>query len=299
MIPVILVTGFLGSGKTTFLKQLARTQADRRCLYLVNDFASVDVDGEWVRQAGVPVLALSGGSIFCRCLVTDFIRVLRQVVAGDTVLGAPPEAVIIEASGMADPRVIHQMLVETRLDAHLAVWRILAVVDPGTFHKLLHTLPNIRAQVACADTVLISKGDRYPPDVVDRTREAVQAIQPEALCLPMIMGVADLDLWAAGAPPEVAGEYARCVDPNVHRFTLEEGLPVSRDAFRALVDASGDALYRAKGFIREDDQVYAVEWSSSGIRDEPWVGPPLAPRLVCIVRADAGPRLEALWRGGP
>ena len=135
MIPLVLITGFLGSGKTTWLKQIARDHQDRCFVYLVNDFAAVDVDSELVKQAGDHVLSVAGGSIFCKCLVTEFISVLKTIAAGRAGMDALPEAVVIEASGMADPRVIHTMLKETGLDQHFKVARIIALADPGTLHK--------------------------------------------------------------------------------------------------------------------------------------------------------------------
>lgn len=296
MIPIVLVTGFLGSGKTTVLKHWAQRYRDRRFLYLVNDFASVDVDGELVRRAGPQVIALSGGSIFCHCLVTDFIRVLQQIAAGDTGLGAPPEAVIIEASGMADPRVIHRMLQETKLDAVFAVQRILALVDPGTFHKLLHTLPNIEAQVACADTILITKVDRHTADAVQATRAAALAIQPEASVRLVQNGETDEDLLATAPLPATTGDYAACVDPRFHRFTLTDPLP-DLAGFRVKTAACGPRLYRAKGFLKEGQRTVAVDWSSSGLHTEECQGePPPEPRLVCIADGPSGPDVERIWR---
>ena len=79
MIPIVLVTGFLGCGKTTLLKRFVDLHRERRFLYLVNEFNPQDVDGVLIRSEGVEVIAVPGGSLFCNCLVTDFIRTLTDI----------------------------------------------------------------------------------------------------------------------------------------------------------------------------------------------------------------------------
>lgn len=291
MIPLVLVTGFLGSGKTTLLKRIAEQNRLRRWVYLVNDFAAADVDGEWVRASADRVVSVSGGSIFCACLVTEFIRTLKRIAEDRSFLSEPPEAVVIEASGMASPKVIHRMLEETRLDATYRIRRILAVADPGTFHKLLLTLPNLRAQIEAADTVLISKMDRYTAEEIERVREAVMDIQPEALCRPAVMSEVELDLLEDRETPGVEGDYAECVDPNYHSFVLTGTLP-GPDLLHRLVQETGPSLYRMKGFIDADGRICQVDYSSSGLTIQAWPGDPPQRRLVFIVAGEHGAEIE-------
>jgi G3E family GTPase len=291
MIPLILVTGFLGSGKTTLLKRIAGLNRARRWVYLVNDFAAVDVDGEWVRTSSDRVVAISGGSIFCACLVTEFVRTLRMIAEDRSFVSEPPEMVVIEASGMASPKVIHRMLKDTRLDSVYRIHRVLAVADPGTFHKLLVTLPNVRAQIEAADTVLISKADLYTEAEVERVREAVLGIQPNVSCKPAIMHELDLDLLENRDPPGVDGEYAACVDPRYHSFVLTGALP-GIDVLRRIVREQGAGLYRMKGFTDVEGQVCQVDYSSSGLSIDPWQGDPPQRRLVFVVEGDQGAEME-------
>ena len=70
-LPICLVVGFLGSGKTSFLQETARRWIDRKLLFLVNEFSAADIDGRRLQSLARPVLSLPGGSIFCHCLITD------------------------------------------------------------------------------------------------------------------------------------------------------------------------------------------------------------------------------------
>ncbi|MEW6236392.1 MAG: GTP-binding protein, partial [Candidatus Omnitrophota bacterium] len=165
MIPVCLATGFLGSGKTTLLQRIADQRRQQRLVYIVNEFASIDIDGQRLHLPEGQMIAIPGGSIFCRCLTGEFIRVLRSVADRIGEDGSV-EGVIIEASGISDPGVIRQMLHETKLDGVYSLRRIISVADPQNLLKLIHTLPNIVKQIQVSDQVLLNKTDCYPPDVV-------------------------------------------------------------------------------------------------------------------------------------
>jgi len=115
-----------------------------------------------------------GGSIFCKCLVTQFISQLQSLPSRFGI----PEGLVIEASGMANPKVMASMLHETRLDGQYRLARIISVIDPGSFHKLRQTLPNITAQIEASDLALINKADLYSDDEVQATADALRALNP-------------------------------------------------------------------------------------------------------------------------
>ena len=116
MIPLSLVTGFLGGGKTTLLQRLIERNQGRRLAYIVNEFAEADVDGQLLELGEDQVVSIPGGSIFCRCLSGEFLRILQEIPGRFDTPDSPLEGVVIEASGIADPKVTESMLEETRLD---------------------------------------------------------------------------------------------------------------------------------------------------------------------------------------
>lgn len=155
MIPITLVTGFLGSGKTTLLKQIIKQNRDRKFVYLINEFSTEDIDGALISNDDTDTITIPGGSIFCKCLVTQFVSQLSKIPEHFSNV----ERVIIEASGIADPKVIRKMLKETHLSETYELQSVISVIDPLSFLKLLHTLPNIRSQIEAADLVIINKTD--------------------------------------------------------------------------------------------------------------------------------------------
>lgn len=267
-IPIWLVTGFLGSGKTTLLRRIVKATQQRRVLFLVNEFSAVDVDAGLIEQDGGTALGIPGGSIFCRCLVTEFVSTLQRVVAWAA--ESPIEGVVIEASGMADPGAMGRLLVETRLDDRFEVAQVVSVVDPGTFGKLCHTLPNIVHQVAAADLVLVNKVDLHTETFLDQLEGQLARINPRAARLRCARADVPLELILASPQSaghgELMGEFAMCRDPNYCRDTVTIDRTVSESRIRAFIEAAGDDLYRAKGYLHTDAGMRYVDYSAKLLR---------------------------------
>lgn len=293
MIPLCLVAGFLGSGKTTLLRRIATANRGRRLLFLVNEFSAADIDGRTLAAEGLDVIALPGGSIFCRCLVTQFIGQLDAIAA--RAAAGPLDGVVIEASGMADPRVIARLLVETRLDARYALARVIAVADPVRLLKLVRTLPAIRAQLEAADVVVLNKCDLAPPAACDGAEALARSLRPGAIVVRTVRADVDLDPFPAAPPREPAGEYAACRDPAFETFRI--ACPGEVDAARlaAAIAAAGEDLYRLKGFVQDGGCVVSVQAAGGAPVIEPAPaagGGPL--ELACIVRGGTAERLRPL-----
>ena len=296
MIPICLVTGFLGSGKTTLLRRIIERHRDERIVYLVNEFSPQDIDGALLADAEEDVVAIPGGSIFCRCLVTEFLGHLQRIPERFHREDAPVVGVVIEASGVADPRVIEQMLRETRLDAVYEPASIISVVDPGSLPRLVHTLPNIQAQIEAADVVLINKIDLFPSAEVDATEKIVREISASAKVMRTVRCGVDLELFAGARVRGLEGEYALCADPNYARFAIAFAEPVDAAALRRELEALRDEVYRAKGFVPTAEGLAYLDMSAAALTIER-AAPPGGPTgLVVIARGEDHDGVAALAR---
>lgn len=283
MLPICLVTGFLGAGKTTFLKNVVARNRDRKIVYLINEFSAHDVDGAIVSAENPNVVSIPGGSIFCKCLVTEFIGQLKKAAQH----WPDAEGVVIEASGMANPKVMEQMLVETGLDKLYRLATVVSVIDPSSFFKLRHTLPNIIAQIEASDVVLINKTDRNPPEKIAETYALVRQINPAAERIQTVRCEAEIDLFAEHVPRGLQGEYAKCRDPNYATFVTEQ--PFNGTTLAAFVRAHADDIYRVKGTLADE----FFDYSIAGIIRTPQPG--AGSKLAWIVKGSAGEKIaEAL-----
>jgi len=281
ILPICLVTGFLGTGKTTLLKHIVARRRDRKIVYLINEFSAQDVDGAVVAAENPNVVSIPGGSIFCKCLVTEFIRELKNTAER----WSDADGVVIEASGMANPKVMEQMLAETGLDRLFRLATVVSVVDPNSFLKLRHTLPNILAQIEAADIVLINKTDRSPPEKTTETEALVRQINPAAECIRSVRCEVELDLFAQHAPRGLQGEYAKCRDPRYETFVTNE--PLDGAALERFTHERAADIYRVKGCLPGE----FFDYSTAGVTRTP--RPVAAPALAWIVRGGAGAEIRS------
>jgi len=294
MIPLCLVTGFLGSGKTTFLKQIAARHAAEKIVYLVNEFSPHDVDGLVLEEVEDDVVSIPGGSIFCRCLVTQFMGHLNTIPERFGGGDEPLRGVVIEASGVADPMVIERLLAETRLDEVYGLATIVAIIDPGSLPKLVRTLPNIRAQIAAADVVLLNKIDQFDADEVAEAERIAREINADAPIVRTVKCGADVEIFAGGRVRGLEGDYALCADPNYARFSVTFDGPVDVAALARELEGLRGEVYRAKGFVPVGDSIAYVDMSAAELSIEQAPRGDSATGLAIIARADSSEAVRDL-----
>jgi G3E family GTPase len=273
--PIWLVVGFLGAGKTTLLRRLADASRGRNLIFVVNEFSAVDVDARVIEREGAKTIAVSGGSIFCRCRVTEFVDVLRRVAeekVGNEEPGFCPGGVVIEASGMADPRSMRRLLAESGLDSRFHVAGVTAVVDPGTVLKLLSVLPNIRGQIESADLVLLNKTDLHSAAVIEKVRDAIRAINPHATVIRCERCAVDLEILLADGVPsraeQVDAAFGLCRDARYEREAVVFRNPVRLQALCEAIVSAGEGLYRVKGFVETTEGWKYLDWSAGALSSE-------------------------------
>jgi len=256
-IPTILVTGFLGSGKTTFLKRLAENHPEWRLVFLVNEFAETSVDGETLAAAGTPTQSVVGGSLFCECKAGDFIRTMRE-----TVLGAhreqPLDAVIIETSGIADPEAIGTLFNDHDLDAAFLIHRIVTVVAPKNILKLIDNMPVAAAQVRTSDTLIINKADTVPLGSLREVEAKLRALNPSAEILQASYCEVPFDLTAR--PHELPDEELATCDANPFSCRVVKPQPGRAvEDWQAWLDGLPVEVVRVKGNVPTDSGWMRVE----------------------------------------
>lgn len=158
-VPVILITGFLGSGKTTFINQVLKDHPGKKISLILNEFGDIKLESQFIEVKGVGMVSeLSGGCLCCVANV-DLPRVIRY-----TLEHAPAtEYLIIEASGLSDPDPVRATLNSSQLADLIRLDTVVAIVDADNFSSTATAHPLILSQIADADLALISKASSHSP----------------------------------------------------------------------------------------------------------------------------------------
>ncbi len=156
-IPLQLVTGFLGSGKTTFLKNyLDEFSGIRKIGIIQNEFSEVNVDCIELQQKNddFHVLEINNGSAFCVCLLGSFIGSLAAFIDQHH-----PDELILEASGMSDPLSVGQIFQSPLLKNKVYLDHVWCLVDALNFEKITSLQTRVNHQIRIADTIIVNKSD--------------------------------------------------------------------------------------------------------------------------------------------
>ena len=180
---ILCIAGFLGSGKTTVLLEVARamTEGGTRLAVIENEIGEVGIDGGYVREQGLPVQELFGGCICCT-LQAGLVETLRTVQNR-----YEPDWVIIEPTGLAAPGDILGVVVDHCPDVDTI--RVLTLVDAPRWPMLLEIVePLVTAQLETADVVAVNKVDEVDEEALAAVMSSVRSLAGKAPVLPVSAG---------------------------------------------------------------------------------------------------------------
>ncbi|UWR22337.1 cobalamin biosynthesis protein CobW [Sulfitobacter sp. S190] len=325
-IPVTVITGFLGAGKTTLIRHLMQNAGGRRLAVLVNEFGTVGVDGDILKSCAIPdcpaenIVELANGCICCT-VADDFIPTIEALMA----LPTRPDHILIETSGLALPKPLLKAFDWPAIRSKITVDGVIALADAeavaaGTFaadvaavdaqrqadESLDHETPLSEVfedQISCADIVLMSKADLAGSDGLAKARTVIEAESPRQIpILEMTEGVID--------PNVVLGLDAKAEDDLAARPSHHDGhddhehddfdtivipMPEIADP-AALVSqikrlATEQRVLRVKGYVAVEGKPMRMLVQAVGARvrhqyDRPWGSDMRHGALVVIAEHD-------------
>ncbi len=284
-IDLVLVTGFLGAGKTTFMNRLLKLRQGRRLGVLVNDFGNVPVDGVLIRSGHddePDLYEVSDGSIFCSCKTASFVLGLKMFTH------RRPDLLLIEASGMSDPSGLTKVLRDNGLASEFRIRSIICVVDAVRVPKLRPNLPAIERQIVAADIVLINKTDLVDEEFLSDLESEIRELNPTAILQRTAYAEfppAILDGPYRSDSRNSSGELVSCNTPATRPAALLlKPVGVSKERLDAFLKTRLERSYRIKGWVQLDDAWWYVSDNAGSLEwnhDEPPSGTGTGLTLIC------------------
>jgi len=286
-VPVLVVTGFLGAGKTTFINDLLLAADGRRIAAIVNDFGAINIDAELIAGKAESVIGLKNGCVCCS-LQGDLIRTLKIVMSQNP----KPDHIVIEASGVAEPSGIVQALTDVVLWNSIRHDAVLCVVDAEDINDNPRRRQDDlwQAQMAAADFLALAKTAKMAPDLVAGLRLSLSPSgKPPVfdLCREKLA----TDILFSDMPRRARPSPALRVGAG--RFaSLEWHSPgsVSLHEFQKVIEELAPMLVRAKGllsFAEKPGQSYLLQMVGMRATLAPAQQSSEGCRLVLIGEADA------------
>lgn len=304
MIPVTVLTGFLGAGKTTLVNHILTANHGHRIAVIENEFGEISIDSDLVIGGDEKIIEMSNGCCLCCTARTDLIEILHSLLERRERF----DRVLVETSGMADPNPVAQtFFVDEEIARHFRLDAIVTLVDAkhvcGHLDEVQHDGigDHVVDQIAFADRIVLNKIDLVTDDELRAVEQRLRGINATAEIIPSsharidlsrILGVGAFDLDREDRPDWLAApEHLH--DPALAPVGVEVSGELDRAAFedwlRRLVDERGDELYRYKGLIavRDDDRRLVVQ-GVHRLHDvqpgEPWRTRERISRMVLIGR---------------
>ncbi|MBD8894054.1 cobalamin biosynthesis protein CobW [Roseibium litorale] len=215
-IPATIVTGFLGAGKTTLIRNLLKNAQGRRIALIVNEFGDMGFDGSLLNGCADPdcaadeVVELTNGCICCT-VADDFLPTMEMLLARDT----PPEHIVIETSGLALPQPLVRAFSWPSVKTKVTVDGVVTVLDAAALAE---------GRIALDEEALAEQ--RAADEALDHDSPVEELFHDQLACADLVV-LNKADLVSADALAEVQAKIAADVRPSVHIVASEKGtLPI-------------------------------------------------------------------------
>lgn len=295
---VLLITGFLGSGKTTFLNRIIENfPKDLKLTILMNEFGEIGIDGTLVAGDDIDMMEISRGSIFCVCVKTDFIKGLYELNAK-----IQPDLLIIESTGVANPSDLKRDLKLPIFNDRFDFIDQFCIIDAAHFLEAFETFASVEKQLATSTVFIINKTDLVEKNVVEEIKQIVRENNPEPLFFETTFSNIPMDSFPflggkayRSEGVERAQEPSQVLPPKeldnfIDDLLKQPGQEMSPPDQLASVTYSwqGDdvseikamaselpaSIVRAKGFIFQKDEVYLFsyvmgDWTLEPVAKDP------------------------------
>lgn len=240
--PIIILTGYLGAGKTTMLKRILKNPQGKKLAVIMNEFGDVAIDSKIIKGKNIDIAELAGGCVCCS-LTGEFEAAINELLEK-----AKPELIILETTGVAEPDAvildIEENMPQIRLEA------VVCIADADSLVKY----PNIGhtgiVQLELADIIILNKIDLVEEGQLAQAESIVQHINSKAPLIRAVKCKVPLDLlFAERMPKKVRKHPTHETIGKLHSFVYESNKKLDMKKLQRFYESAPKQLYRSKGFV--------------------------------------------------
>lgn len=260
MTRVYLITGFLGSGKTTFL-QNQLSGKDYKTGVLMNEFGKTSIDGTLIKDEDMDMIELTNGSIFCSCLKDHFIEGLRELISREL------DCIYIESSGLADPSNMLTIieLLRNQCSHDFSYEGSICIVDCLHFIKEYEIMVSVANQVRHSHTIILNKNDLIDQTTRDKIKKIIVELNPNAKRIETSYGQVDIEELNQAPYMQKPSETSNTESNRLRTLTMTfKGRDIEIKHVIELLVQIKFSCHRMKGLLSLGDITYKID----GVQDQ-------------------------------
>ena len=285
-VPVTILTGFLGSGKTTLINHILGLEHGLKVAVIVNEFGNISIDDKLISNRAQDIIELANGCICCS-MQGDLLRTVHQVIGGSHDI----DYVLLETSGLSDPLPVATSILNNIPGNTVRLDGIITLVDAANFDANLEHAEVAFSQLVNTDLILINKTDLVDENIPELIQQGINKINPSARMLTCVNGnvdpclLLDVNLSKLEQHLDAPAEAGHRSPGNKHHsetdlsgfdsISFESHKPFKLDTFRTFVADMPVNVYRGKGILNITDDDHRCVFHLVGDRcvvtkGDPW-----------------------------
>ena len=271
MMEVFLVSGFLGSGKTTLIRHLLTSRIEDlgKIALIVNEVGEIGVDGTLLSGQNVDMVEITSGCICCT-MKNDFSKAVQEIRER-----IQPDFLIVEATGVAQPGDILDTLYEPPFSEYSRIRSLVTVVNADMFKARGVFGPFYKNQIRFADVLILNKVDLITPDSAREIETLLQEMNPTAqifqtrYCLIEPYLLLREDSAHENGHDRVSPKQIHLDEWGFQTISFEDGRPMDRGQLTAFLEALPPTLFRIKGWVRFPETTALLDFTGGRYRIAP------------------------------
>lgn len=266
-IQLYLISGFLGAGKTTFLRNILDGFDGKKIGVIVNEFGEVSIDAIILKKDSIDLIEINNGSIFCTCRLDGFVDALL------TFSKMPIDLLFIENSGLGDPSNMLKLLngIQNKTERNYTYKGAICLADCTTFPEFVDLLTPVQNQIAASNFVIVNKTDLVDQNRIETVHKLIRKINPAAFLYDTQYAKIPADILESKLfVSRFVGETSNHDWNRPAVYTLQSEMYCTKEQITEFIRPVQDKILRIKGFLNSSNGKWHIEGTISSLSIDPF-----------------------------